>query len=112
MVTDYTCLYLSIILDLIDAIMYFRLCDPLDKYKKKDVANLFETLAGNFAEIVQYNKDNRLYTNPERSSITLETLCDIMVNESIKDSVSNFCFCFCYEWGDYDTKRVTNSEPM
>lgn len=64
------------------------MCDPLDMYKKKDVANLLETLAGNFAEIVQYNKDNRLYKNPEQKSVTLETLCDIMVDESISNSVS------------------------
>lgn len=61
----------------------FRLCDPIDIDNKKDIANLFETLAGNFAEIVQYNKDNRLYQNPERSSITLENLCDIMVDKSL-----------------------------
>lgn len=66
----------------------FRLCDPLDKNNKNDVANFFQTLAGNFAEIVQYNKDNRLYRNPERSSVTLESLCDIMVNKSISTSVS------------------------
>lgn len=52
------------------------------------MANLFETLAGNFADIVQYNKDNRFYSSSERSSITLETLCDIMVDESIPTSVS------------------------
>lgn len=67
---------------------YFRLCDPLDKSNRKDVANLFESLADNFAEIVQYNKDNRHYTRPERSSVTLETLCDIMLDKSILDSVS------------------------
>lgn len=66
----------------------FRLCDPIDEYKKKDAENLFEVLAGNFAEIVQYNKDNRYYQNPERSSVTLETLCDIMVDNSITTSVS------------------------
>lgn len=66
----------------------FRLCDPLHNTNKKDIANLFETLSGNFAEIVQYNKDNRFYKNPERSSVTLESLCDIMVDKSIKFSVS------------------------
>lgn len=49
---------------------------------------MFETLAGNFAEIVQYNKDNRLYQNSERSMITLETLCDIMVDKSLLTAVS------------------------
>jgi len=69
-------------------LLFFRLCDPLDINKKNDVENLFETLAGNFADIVQYNKDNRFYENPERSLVTLETLCDIMVNKTIINSVS------------------------
>ncbi|XP_050530554.1 putative serine protease K12H4.7 [Daktulosphaira vitifoliae] len=60
----------------------FKLCDPLDISKKKDVSNLFETLAGNFAEVVQYNKDNRLSVTTERRKLTLETLCDIMIDES------------------------------
>ncbi|XP_025423599.1 putative serine protease K12H4.7 [Sipha flava] len=68
----------------------FKLCKPLDKYNKKDVSNLFETLAGNFADIVQYNKDNRFYLNSERSSITLETLCDIMVDNSITSSLDRY----------------------
>lgn len=64
------------------------MCDCLDKNNKKDVANLFESLADNFAEIVQYNKNNRYYKNPERSYVTLETLCDIMLNKSIPTPVS------------------------
>lgn len=64
------------------------MCDPLDKHKQKDISNLYETLAGNFADIVQYNKDNRFYENPERYSVTLETLCDIMIDKSLKTSVS------------------------
>ena len=76
----------------------FRLCDPLDRKNDKDVSYLFEILADNFATIVQYNKDNRHYKNPERSSVTLETLCDIMVNKSIPTPVSLICsymFRFC-----------------
>lgn len=70
----------------------FRLCDPINEKNKKDVENLFETLAGNFAEIVQYNKDNRHYQSSKRSSVTLESLCDIMVNNSIITPVSNLLF--------------------
>lgn len=66
----------------------FRLCDPIDKNNKNDVANFFQSLAGNFADVVQYNKDNRQYKNPERSSVTLETLCDIMMDKSLLTSVS------------------------
>jgi len=66
----------------------FRLCNPLDRKNDKDVSFLFEILADNFAAIVQYNKDNRFYSNPDQSSVTLETLCDIMVNKSIPTPVS------------------------
>ncbi|XP_060847283.1 putative serine protease K12H4.7 [Rhopalosiphum padi] len=68
----------------------FKLCDPLNINTKNDVENLFETLAGNFADIVQYNKDNRLYENPERSLVTLETLCDIMVNKTIITALDRY----------------------
>lgn len=38
----------------------FKLCDPVEKSitNELDIANLFENLAGNFAGVVQYNKDN------------------------------------------------------
>lgn len=51
---------------------------------------MFESLADNFAEIVQYNKNNRHYANPERALTTLESLCDIMLDHSLPTSVSLF----------------------
>ena len=39
--------------------MYFRLCSSIDPSKKFDIASLFETLTGNFENVVQYNRDNR-----------------------------------------------------
>ncbi|XP_011495298.1 PREDICTED: putative serine protease K12H4.7 [Ceratosolen solmsi marchali] len=56
----------------------FNFCDPIDsgRTSQKDIANLYETLAGNFAEVVQYNRDNR-----NESSITIDTLCNIIIDE-------------------------------
>ncbi|XP_050439494.1 putative serine protease K12H4.7 isoform X3 [Adelges cooleyi] len=69
----------------------FKLCDPLDRNNKKDVSNLFESLADNFAEIVQYNKDNRKSNMTDTNAIiTLETLCDIMTNESIVSPLEKY----------------------
>lgn len=65
----------------------FRLCDPLDKENKKDVSNFFNVLSGNIADVVQYNKDNRLSEDSNSSLITIDTICDIMVNKSIENSV-------------------------
>lgn len=58
----------------------FKLCDPLDVTNNLDVANLFETLAGNFEGVVQYNKDNRDFKG---SNITMDILCDVMTNSTL-----------------------------
>lgn len=67
----------------------FRLCDPVEQSVKNplDISNLFESLAGNFANIAQYNKDNRIGTSKTKN-ITLDTLCGIMVDESIGKQVN------------------------
>lgn len=46
-----------------------------------DISNLYETLASNFAEIVQYNKDNR--QSSKTANITVDTICDILIDEKI-----------------------------
>lgn len=69
----------------------FNLCDPLEESvdNKNDMANFFTTLAGNFAGIAQYNKDNRLSTKGTAlGNITLDTVCSIMTNTSQKEEIS------------------------
>ncbi|KAK0076431.1 hypothetical protein PV326_010783 [Microctonus aethiopoides] len=60
----------------------FKLCDPIDPSgtKRNDISNLYETLANNFAEVVQYNKDNR--QSSKIKNYTIDTICDILVNET------------------------------
>lgn len=57
-----------------------RLCDPVEKSIDNimDISNLFESLASNFAGVVQYNKDNSPH-----ATITIDQVCDIMVNTTI-----------------------------
>ncbi|KAJ9590369.1 hypothetical protein L9F63_016606, partial [Diploptera punctata] len=64
----------------------FYLCDPIDVKNKNDVSNLYESLAGNLAGVAQYNKDNREGTH----NITLDTVCDVMSNQSIGTPVHRF----------------------
>ncbi|KAJ8664614.1 hypothetical protein QAD02_006276 [Eretmocerus hayati] len=56
----------------------FKFCDRIDSGKttQNDIANLYETLASNFADVVQYNKDNR-----KDSTITIDMVCDVLVDE-------------------------------
>nr|CAH7720380.1 unnamed protein product [Callosobruchus chinensis] len=66
----------------------FVLCDSIagSTNSSEDIANLFETLNGRFADIAQYNKDNRMSKVP--NNITLDTLCDIMVNDKLGPEVN------------------------
>lgn len=62
----------------------FKLCDPLQSLIKeqKHLSNFWDSLANNFAGVVQYNKDNRI-GKTEAGKITIDDLCAIMVNETI-----------------------------
>lgn len=42
---------------------------------------MYETIASNFAGIVQYNKDNR--NNSAMANLTIESACDILTNDSL-----------------------------
>lgn len=53
------------------------------------MSNLYESLAGNFAGVAQYNGDNRQFEG-ETSSLTLDSICDIMVNESLGTPVKRY----------------------
>ncbi|XP_055378739.1 putative serine protease K12H4.7 isoform X2 [Condylostylus longicornis] len=58
----------------------FKLCDPVEKSIENhlDISNLFETIAGQFADVVQYNKDNSPH-----ATITIDDVCDVMMNETL-----------------------------
>lgn len=61
--------------------IFSSLCDPIDSSHSKpnDIANFYETLASEFAEIVQYNKDNRI--GATKKIYTIDDVCDILVDE-------------------------------
>lgn len=63
----------------------FKLCGPINLNNAKDVSNLYETLASNFAGIVQYNQDNR-HTS-DKPDVTIGNACDIMMNKTIGQEV-------------------------
>lgn len=63
----------------------FKLCTPIENSveNRLDISNFYENLAGNFASVVQYNKDNSPH-----ATVTIDNVCSIMVNTSIGASVS------------------------
>ncbi|XP_043261657.1 putative serine protease K12H4.7 isoform X1 [Colletes gigas] len=70
----------------------FHLCDPIDSghTKRNDISNLYETLASNFAGIVQYNKDNR--NNSAMANLTIESTCDILTDEKFGIEIDRLAF--------------------
>ncbi|XP_072428864.1 thymus-specific serine protease [Chiloscyllium punctatum] len=61
----------------------FHLCDKLKIRSEMDSGYFLETLAGNFMDVVQYNKDNRAFEDPKGVNITVDVLCTIMENSSL-----------------------------
>jgi len=68
----------------------FNLCDDFHGDNRKDVANLFETLAGNFMDIVQYNEDNRAFEGSRTANISVSTLCNIMTSDAKKPAIDKY----------------------
>uniref|UniRef100_A0A1B6IAX2 Serine protease K12H4.7 n=1 Tax=Homalodisca liturata TaxID=320908 RepID=A0A1B6IAX2_9HEMI len=62
----------------------FKLCDPIDTTNQNDVWNLLESLADNFAVIVQYNNEGLPYS--------INTLCDIMTNKTMGSPLMRYAF--------------------
>lgn len=53
------------------------------------MSNLYESLAGNFAGVAQYNGDNRQFEGGT-FNLTLDSVCDIMSNESLGTPVKRY----------------------
>lgn len=68
----------------------FSLCSPLNLTNKLDIANLLETLSGNFDGVVQYNKDNRAFEGAVGTNITIDTLCNIMTDQGIGKEIARY----------------------
>lgn len=62
----------------------FQLCDPVEKSisNNLDIANLFENLAGNFAGVVQYNKDNSPHSKVTIDDVSLTISHDFLRRSS------------------------------
>ena len=66
----------------------FHLNPPLSSNSNSDdVSNFFETLAGNFDGVVQYNRDNR---DGPLHGVTVDDLCAIMDDSTITDTLDRY----------------------
>ncbi|XP_068601635.1 thymus-specific serine protease [Brachionichthys hirsutus] len=60
----------------------FKLCSKLQIQTDMDLGLFLETLAGNFMDVVQYNRDNREFEGVKDTGMTIKVLCGVMGDAS------------------------------
>lgn len=66
---------LLLILKVIYFCYYFsRVCKPFLKATENDIKNFYNSIADDFADLVQYNEDNRMSADPKYKNITINTV--------------------------------------
>ncbi|XP_045509497.1 putative serine protease K12H4.7 [Colias croceus] len=65
----------------------FRTCKPLKEASEDDKKNFFNSIADDFAELVQYNEDNRISQDKKMKNFTINTICDMLVEEQNESNI-------------------------
>ncbi|CAH2034557.1 unnamed protein product, partial [Iphiclides podalirius] len=56
----------------------FRVCKPFSKATSNDIKNFFSSLADDFADLVQYNEDNRISMDTRYRNLTINSVCKLL----------------------------------
>ncbi|XP_060859758.1 putative serine protease K12H4.7 [Metopolophium dirhodum] len=70
----------------------FKACYRINTDVKRDVRQLFQQLSLPIAETIQYNKDNRYYSNMEKADLSITALCDHMSDKSLGNPFDRYVF--------------------
>ncbi|XP_032526594.2 putative serine protease K12H4.7 [Danaus plexippus] len=56
----------------------FRVCEPFSKASQNDMKNFYNSIADDFADLVQYNEDNRISGDKMYKNLTINSVCDML----------------------------------
>ncbi|KAL4717657.1 hypothetical protein ACJJTC_000806 [Scirpophaga incertulas] len=56
----------------------FKVCQKFSESTTNDIKNFYNIIAENFADLVQYNEDNRIGSDENSRNITINTVCGLM----------------------------------
>ncbi|XP_062524740.1 putative serine protease K12H4.7 [Bombyx mori] len=56
----------------------FRVCKPFGLASQNDMKNFYNSIADDFADLVQYNEDNRISADVNYKNLTINTVCDML----------------------------------
>lgn len=54
--------------------MFYRVCSPFQGVSANDMKNFFNSIADDFADLVQYNEDNRFSGDERFKNLTINTV--------------------------------------
>ncbi|XP_026333446.1 putative serine protease K12H4.7 isoform X2 [Hyposmocoma kahamanoa] len=58
----------------------FKVCSPFQGVSANDLKNFFNSIADDFADLVQYNEDNRFSVDEKYKNVTINTVCKILTD--------------------------------
>ncbi|XP_059055220.1 putative serine protease K12H4.7 isoform X1 [Achroia grisella] len=59
----------------------FKLCKPFSEATTNDMKNFYNSIADDFADLVQYNEDNRIGADKRYLNLTINTVCNMITGE-------------------------------
>ncbi|KAJ2954280.1 hypothetical protein O0L34_g2531 [Tuta absoluta] len=62
----------------------YRVCKPFADANKNDMKTFYNAIADGFADLVQYNKDNRIGADEKYKNLTIDTVCKMMNDKTGK----------------------------
>ncbi|XP_045784697.1 putative serine protease K12H4.7 [Maniola jurtina] len=61
----------------------FKVCKPFSKASENDMKNFYSSIADDFADLVQYNEDNRI-SDKRRKTTTINSVCSMLTQHPEK----------------------------
>lgn len=89
----------------------FRVCKPFANASTNDIRNFYNSIADDFADLVQYNEDNRISADVKYRNLTINTVCNMFLspgaqpaykklaafNSIILDKTNQTCLDYSYD---------------
>ncbi|CAH2103833.1 unnamed protein product [Euphydryas editha] len=99
----------------------FRVCKPFSKATKNDIKNFYNSIADDFADLVQYNEDNRISADTRYKNLTINTVCQMLTeptggpaykklavfNAMILDKTNQTCLDYSYDSMIKELRNIT-----
>ncbi|XP_075991129.1 putative serine protease K12H4.7 [Anticarsia gemmatalis] len=99
----------------------FKVCKPFASASTLDIDNFYNSIADDFADLVQYNEDNRISADAKYKNLTINTVCNMLTadgsvpaykklaafNSVVLDKTNQTCLDYSYDNMIKDLRNMT-----